>query len=69
MKNYSFKQIIGYSLAILTLLSTMLALLSLWEIIEINIDWRKIFNSFIILFTASSIVLFIFSVVLKNKGN
>lgn len=61
-----FRKGISILLAMLTLFFTTLAILGIWEIIEVkNIAWKSLYSIFVI-FIASAIILFIFSVIYKN---
>lgn len=64
-----FRKGISILLAILTLFFTTLAILGIWEIIEVkNIAWKSLYSIFVI-FIASAIILFIFSVIYKSNDN
>jgi predicted membrane channel-forming protein YqfA (hemolysin III family) len=61
-----FRKGISVLLAVLTLFFTTLAILGIWEIIDVkNIAWKSISSIFVI-FVASAIILFIFSVIYKG---
>jgi predicted membrane channel-forming protein YqfA (hemolysin III family) len=61
-----FRKGISVLLATLTLFFTVLAILGIWEIIEVkNIAWKSLYSIFVI-FVASAIILFIFSVIYNN---
>ena len=61
-----FRKGISILLALLTLFFTTLAILGIWDIIEIkNIAWKSLYSIFVI-FIASAIILFIFSVIYKS---
>ena len=65
-----FRKGIAIILAVLTLFFTTLAILGIWEIIDIkNIAWKSLYSIFVI-FIASAVILFIFSVIYKgNDGS
>ena len=64
-----FRKGISILLAVLTLFFAVLAILGIWEIIEVkNIAWKSLYSIFVI-FIASAIVLFIFSVIYRNEGD
>ncbi|MGB0887454.1 MAG: hypothetical protein ACPGSL_04975 [Vicingaceae bacterium] len=64
-----FRKGISILLALLTLFFTTLAILGIWEIIDVkNIAWKSIYSIFVI-FIASAIILFIFSVIYKGDDN
>ena len=61
-----FRKGIAILLTVLTLFFTALAVLGIWEIIDIkNIAWKSI-SSIFVMFVASAIILFIFSVIYKG---
>ena len=61
-----FRKGISILLAILTLFFTTLAILGIWDIIDVkNIAWKSLYSIFVI-FIASAIILFIFSVIYKS---
>ncbi|MBL4593032.1 MAG: hypothetical protein JKX68_04355 [Flavobacteriales bacterium] len=63
-----FRKGISVLLATLTLFFAILAILGIWEIIDVkNIAWKSLSSIFVI-FVASAIILFIFSVIYKD-GN
>tara|TARA_B100000809_G_scaffold256621_2_gene296894 strand:- start:611 stop:832 length:222 start_codon:yes stop_codon:yes gene_type:complete len=62
-----FRKGISVLLAVLTLFFTTLAILGIWEIIDIkNIAWKSLYSIFVI-FIASAVILFIFSVIYKGS--
>ena len=61
-----FRKGVSVLLAILTLFFATLAILGIWEIIDVkNVAWKSIYSIFVI-FVASAIILFIFSIIYKN---
>lgn len=60
------KKITAYVLALFVVVCTLIALLSVWEIISLQEVMRKILTSLLIIFIASVVSLFIFNVVIKN---
>lgn len=60
------KKITAYVLALFVVVCTLIALLSVWEIISLQEVMRKILTSLLIIFVASVVSLFIFNVVIKN---
>jgi len=61
-----FRKGVSIILSILTLFFTVLAILGIWEIIDVkNIAWKSLYSIFVI-FISSAIVLFIFSVIYKG---
>lgn len=63
------KKITAYVLALFVVSCTLVALLSVWEIISLQEVMRKILTSLLIIFIASVVTLFIFNVVIKNEKN
>ncbi len=63
-----FRKGISILLAILTLFFTVLAILGIWDIIDIKNIASKSLYSILIIFVSSAILLFIFSVLYKG-GN
>ena len=65
MKN--LKKITAYVLISIVLLSTIIAVLGIWDVIDLEDVLRKIFVSLFVIFIASVIVLFVFSVLLREN--
>ncbi|KPK86594.1 MAG: hypothetical protein AMS27_04715 [Bacteroides sp. SM23_62_1] len=63
----SIKRIISYLLIGVILVFTIIALLGIWEIIELQEVIRKMFLSLMVIFAASAVILFIFSVMIKDS--
>ena len=64
-----FRKGISILLATLTLFFATLAILGIWEIIDIkNIAWKSLYSIFVI-FIASAVILFIFSVIYKGEDD
>jgi len=63
----SLKKITAYILIAFILLITVISLLGIWDIISLEDVLRKIFTSLFVVFVASVIVLFIFSVLIKDS--
>ncbi|MCB2195992.1 MAG: hypothetical protein KQH79_09025 [Bacteroidetes bacterium] len=61
------KKLTSYILITFVLIITIISLLGIWEIISLEDVMRKIFTSLFIIFVASVIVLFIFSVLIKDS--
>jgi len=61
------KKITSYILITFVLLITVVSLLGIWELISLEDIMRKIFTSLFIIFVASVIVLFIFSVLIRDS--
>jgi hypothetical protein len=63
----SVKKIVSYVLIILVLMFTVIAVLGVWEFIDLNNIIQKIMSSLLIIFAASAVVLFIFTVLIKDN--
>ena len=66
--NTSVKKIISYFMIILVLIFTIIALLGIWDIISIDDIIKKMFVSLMVVFAAAAVILFIFSVLIKDEG-
>ena len=64
--NNIVKKISSYVLVTLVLVFTILALLAIWDVIDLEDVLRKIFLSLFVIFVAAVVVLFIFSVLIKE---
>lgn len=64
----SVKKVVSYILIILVLLFTVIAVLGVWEFIDLSNVIQKIMSSLLIIFAASAVVLFIFAVLIKDNG-
>ncbi len=62
------KKITAYILAILVVIVTVISLLAVWDIIDLQNVTGKLIKSLIIIFLSSVVVLFIYGVVL-NESN
>jgi polyferredoxin len=60
------KKIISYLLIVLILFFTIIALLGIWDIIPLEDVVGKLLSSLLVVFAASAVVLFIFSVLVKD---
>jgi hypothetical protein len=63
----SVKRIISYLLIGLVVVFTVIALLGIWDIISLEEIVRKMFLSLMVVFAASAVILFIFSVLIKDS--
>lgn len=63
----SIKRIISYLLIGVILVFTIIALLGIWEIIKLEEIVRKMFLSLMVIFAASAVILFIFSVMIRDS--
>ena len=60
------KKIASYSLVAMVIAFTVLGLLAIWDVIEVQDAIRKILLSLFVIFVASVVVLFIFGVVIRD---
>jgi len=63
----SIKKVISYLLIALVVIFTVIALLGIWNIISLEEIVRKMFLSLMVVFAASAVILFIFSVLIKDS--
>lgn len=63
----SAKKVISYLLIGLVVIFTVIALLGIWDIISLEEIVRKMFLSLMVVFAASAVILFIFSVLIKDS--
>ncbi len=66
--NFTLKKFVGYLLVILVLIFTIIGILGVWDIINLHDVIGKFMMSLLIIFIASAVALFIFSVVLKDEN-
>lgn len=65
--NTSVKKVISYFMIILVLIFTIIALLGIWDIISLDDIIRKMFVSLMVIFAAAAVILFIFSVLIRDE--
>ena len=65
--NTSVKKVISYFMIALVLIFTVIALLGIWEIISLEEIIRKMFVSLMVVFAAAAVILFIFSVLIRDQ--
>lgn len=63
----ALKKIISYTLIAIVLFFTVIALLDTWEIVDLREVGRKFITSLLIIFASSAVILFIFSVLIKEN--
>ncbi|MFP4663219.1 MAG: hypothetical protein ACLFM1_02225 [Bacteroidales bacterium] len=61
------KKVTAYILVFVVLLMTVLAILGIWNVIDLENILRRSLTSLFVIFIASVIVLFIFSVLIKDN--
>lgn len=62
----SLKKIVAYFLVVVVLLITVISILGVWEIISLEDIAQKIIASLLIIFAAAAVLLFIFSVLIRE---
>ncbi len=67
MKN--IKTLTAYILIAIILLSTIIAILGVWDVIPLEDVVTKIISSLLIIFVASVVALFIFNVLINHHGD
>jgi hypothetical protein len=65
----SIKKIISYLLIGIILIFTVIALLGIWDIILLEDIIRKMILSLLVIFAASAVILFIFSVMIRDSDS
>ncbi|HQH42017.1 MAG TPA: hypothetical protein PLC81_10540 [Bacteroidales bacterium] len=63
------KKITSYLLIFLVVLFTTVALLGIWEIIPLEKIMIKMISSLVVVFASAAVVLFIFSVLIKETNH
>jgi len=63
------KSITAYVLIALILIFTIISLLGVWDIISLDDIVKKIISSLLIIFVASAVALFIFTMFLKKQDS
>lgn len=63
----TIKKITAYVLISLIIFSTIIGLLAIWDVIDVQEVMKKVLSSIFIVFVSSVVVLFIFSVIIKEK--
>lgn len=62
----SIKKVVSYILISLVLIFTIIAILGIWDIIDLEQVMIKVLYSLLVVFAASAVILFIFSVLIKD---
>ncbi len=65
----SLKKITSYFLVIIILMFTVIGILGIWDLIDLDFILQKIFQTLIVIFCSTALILFVFSVLLKEKDN
>ncbi|MDA3894198.1 MAG: hypothetical protein PF517_21270 [Salinivirgaceae bacterium] len=64
---FTAKKLTSYALAALVIIVTGLAVLAIWDVIQLEDVMRKIMTSLLVIFASSVVTLFIFNVVIKDN--
>ena len=62
----NIKKVVSYILIGLVLIFTVIAILGIWGIIDLEQVMIKVLYSLLVVFAASAVILFIFSVLIKD---
>ncbi len=64
------KKIIAYTLSVLVLLFSLVAILGIWEVVEIEDLISRMFKSLMVILAAAAVVVLIFSILDRpDRGN
>ncbi len=64
--NRTLRQLIVWFLILLVILFTIIAILGIWDVIELEKVVNKLLSTLLVIFSSSAVILFIFSVVGKE---
>jgi hypothetical protein len=62
----ALKKTVAYILIGLVLTFTVLSILGIWEVISLDYILKKIVLSLLVVFAASAVILFIFTILIRN---
>jgi len=62
----SIKKVIAYFLSALVLAFCILAILGIWDVIELENLLSKMFQSMMVILAASAVIVFIFAILLRE---
>ena len=62
----NIKKAVSYVLIAIVLIFTVIAILGIWNIIDLEQVMIKVLYSLLVVFAASAVILFIFSVLIKD---
>ena len=65
---YNIRKVAGYILVGLIIIFTVIALLGIWDIIDIKEYITKALSSLLVIFIASAVVLFVTSILIKDEA-
>ena len=63
----SIKKAIAYFLSLLVLAFCILAILGIWEIIELENLLSRMFQSMMVILAAAAVIVFIFAILLRER--
>ena len=63
----ALKKTVAYILIGLVLVFTVLSILGIWEVINLDYILKKIVLSLLVVFAASAVILFIFTILIRNE--
>lgn len=63
----SVKKVIAYFLSALVLLFSLLAILKIWDIIDMEDIISKMFQSIMVIIAAAAVIVFIFAIILREN--
>ena len=64
----ALKKTVAYILISLVLVFTVLSILGIWEVISLDFILRKIVLSLLVVFAASAVILFVFTILIRDNG-
>lgn len=64
----ALRKTVAYILIGLVLVFTALSILGIWEVISLDYILRKIVLSLLVVFAASAVILFIFTILIRENG-
>jgi hypothetical protein len=65
----SIKKTIAYFFAGLVLIFAIIAILGIWDIIELDNLLRKMFGSVLVIMAASAVIVFLFGVLIRDSSD
>jgi hypothetical protein len=63
----ALKKTVAYILIGLVLTFTVISILGIWEVINLDYILKKIVLSLLVVFAASAVILFIFTILIRNN--
>ncbi len=66
--SFTAKKLTSYTLSAFVVIVTAIAVLAIWDVIELEDVMRKIMTSLLVIFASSVVTLFIFNVVIKENN-